>query len=118
MTIGERLNDLRIKDKKTLKELSEIFGVSLNTIYRWEHNFTVPRKSSLMKIAAYYDVPIEWLCNGEATDEYFEAFSIRPEGNTENQLIKMYRELSEYSKYKILGYIERIYVEEINKAAT
>jgi len=117
MSIGERLNDLRIRNKRTLKEQSKIFGVSLNTVYRWEHNLTIPRKTSLIKIAAFYEVPHEWLVNGGKADE-FQDFG-RPsysESNAEQHLLRMYRELTENSKYKILGYIERIYVEDVNTA--
>lgn len=116
MNIGERLADLRILNKRTLKEQSAIFGVSLNTVYRWEHNLTMPRKTSLMKIAAFYEVPYEWLINGnkEEGGEGENAYAY-PENNNEQQLLRMYRELSKNSKYKIIGYIERIYIEDVNK---
>ena len=117
MSIGERLNDLRVRNKRTLKEQSKIFGVSLNTVYRWEHNLTVPRKTSLVKIAAFYEVPYEWFVHGNKSDDHQEQnIHIYPENGAERQLLKMYRELPENSKYKILGYIERIYIEDINNA--
>ena len=61
MSLGEKLKSLRIREKKTLKEQSEVFGVSLNTVYRWEHNLAVPRKSALIKMAVHYNVSIGWL---------------------------------------------------------
>ena len=115
MSIGERLNDLRLKMKRTLKEQSEVLGVSLNTIYRWEHNLTVPRKSSLTKIASLYNVSLDWLINGNMPEESHKPLSIYPEDDAEHLLIRMFRELSDYNKYRTLGYIERIYIEEINK---
>ena len=115
MSIGERLNDLRIRNKRTLKEQSKIFGVSLNTVYRWEHDLTMPRKSSLLKIAAFYEVPHEWLIQGSMNDAGQDKIEfVYPENRSEHQLLTMYRELSEHSRYKILGYIERIRVEDIN----
>jgi len=117
MNIGERLNDLRVRNKRTLKEQSEIFGVSLNTVYRWEHNLTIPRKSSLIKIAAFYEVPHEWLVYGNKEDDHHDAYpQIYLENNAEQQLLRMFRELTDNSKYKILGYIERIYIEDANGA--
>jgi len=118
MSIGERLNDLRIRNKRTLKEQSRIFGVSLNTVYRWEHNLTLPRKSSLIKIAAFYEVPYEWLVHGYKEEEFQDAYThMYLENNAEQQLLRMFRELSDNSKYKILGYIERIYIEDVNSTA-
>jgi transcriptional regulator with XRE-family HTH domain len=116
MNIGERLRELRIKMKKTLQEQSEICGVSANSIYRWEHGLAQPRKSSVRKLAEYYDVPLEWLLRGVFTAEDMEYGGETPfaGGDTEQQLLKMFRKLSDNNKYKILGYIERIYVESLD----
>ena len=63
MSIGDKLKKMRFNSKKTLKEISEVFGVSLNTVYRWEHDLCLPQKSTLKKIIKFYDVPYEWLFN-------------------------------------------------------
>ena len=101
MSVGKKLKDLRVKNNKTLKEQGEVFGVSLNTVYRWEHGLTLPKTAVLNKIANYYDVPLNWLLK-----DYHENDTI------ENQLLKMFNNLSENNKYKVFGYIERIYVED------
>ena len=59
MNIGRMLRDLRTKTGKTLQEQSEIFGVSVNTVYRWEHNLVKPQRARLKEIAGYYGVPLE-----------------------------------------------------------
>jgi transcriptional regulator with XRE-family HTH domain len=116
MNIGERLRELRIKMKKTLQEQSEICGVSANSIYRWEHGLAQPRKASIKKLAEYYDVPLEWLLRGVFTAEDMELGGdiTFTGGDPEQQLLKMFRKLSDNSKYKILGYVERIYVESLD----
>jgi transcriptional regulator with XRE-family HTH domain len=118
MTIGERLKNLRLKTKKTLQEQGEIFGVSLNSVYRWEHDLTVPRKSTLKKMADYYEVPLEWLLQEGGDDDQIEYVNSipYPEDHIEQQLLKMFRKLSENKKYQILGYMERLYVEDMDKA--
>ena len=113
MTVGEKLKDLRMKAKKTLKEESEIFNISINTVYRWEHNLTTPRKSILKKIADFYKVSFKWLIY-EGTEEEknkCKGCTLHPENYAEQQLLYMFKKLSENNKYKILGYVERIYVE-------
>jgi len=119
MSIGGKLKNLRLKMKKTLKDESEIFNVSINTIYRWEHGLTVPRKSSLKKIAAYYGVTLEWLISDGSGKENTKCSDCipnieSPENNIEQLLLKMFRKFSENNKYKILGYIERICVEDMD----
>ena len=117
MNIGEKLKKLRQNAKKTLKESSDMFGVSLNSVYRWEHELCSPKKSILRKIAERYDVPYEWLVNGSENEEQEKCDEciLNPERSTEQQILKALKKLSPGSKYKILGYIERMCVEEENE---
>jgi len=115
MSIGKRIKSLRLDTKRTLKDQSEILGVSLNSVYRWEHDLVAPRKGVIEKMADFYDVPFEWIVHGR-TSEINTAFGggMNHDASPENQLLRMYRNLSSNSKYKILGYIERICVEDID----
>jgi transcriptional regulator with XRE-family HTH domain len=118
--MGEKLRTLRIKTKRTLKEQSEIFDVSLNSVYRWEHDLTAPKKSTLRKIAEHYDVPLEWLLQEDADEDTLATVRSNSylDGSLdalECQLLKMFKRLSENKKYKILGYLERVYVEDMDR---
>lgn len=113
MSVGEKLRHLRLTSKKTLKEQSEVFGVSLNTVFRWEHDLNIPKKSLLQKISVFYDVPVEWLLQENIIESGIcDGAPMSLENNEEWQLMKMFRKLSGNDKYKVLGYIERIYIEE------
>ena len=106
------MRKLRFDSKRTLKEQSEVLNVSLNTIYRWEHDLSVPRRAVLEKIADIYNVPVQYLLlDGEKDtndeDRSFDDF----ENNPESQLLQIYRNLSRENKYKILGYVERLSIE-------
>jgi len=119
MSIGGKLKNLRLKMKKTLKDESEIFDVSINTVYRWEHGLTIPRKSSLKKIAAYYNVSMDWLLDDSGAENTKCDGRINTEESqniAEQLLLRMFRKLSDNKKYKILGYIERICVEDMDEA--
>jgi len=117
MSIGEKLKSLRLRMRKTLKEESEILGVSLNSVYRWEHDLASPRKSMLKKIAEYYEVPLDWLIQESAWEDNIERLSVvLPfEFSIEQQLLRFFRKLSENDQYKVLGYIERLYVEDFDR---
>lgn len=104
MSLGEKLRNLRLKTKKTLQEQSEIFGVSMNSVYRWEHDLAVPRKSMLREMAEHYSVPMEWLLSESAAASLVS--------DIEQKLLSMFRQLSDRSRYKVLGYVERMCVEE------
>jgi len=104
MSLGEKLRSLRLKTKKTLREQSLILKVSMNSVYRWEHDITLPRKPMLRRMADYYGVPLDWLL--------MEGSSASLVSEVEQNLLGMYRKLPENNRYKVLGYVERMYVEE------
>ena len=104
MSLGEKLRNLRLKTRKTLQEQSQLLGVSMNSVYRWEHDLAVPRKSMLRTMADYYSVPLDWLLSEGAAASLVS--------DIEQKLLCMFRKLSDNSKYKVLGYVERMCVEE------
>lgn len=119
MNSGEKLKYLRRKAKRTLEEQSALLGVSLNSVYRWEHELTAPKKRTLHKIADVYNVPLSWLTQNDGLEgeEAPNGAEPVPENSLETQLLKIYRKLSDADKYKVLGYIERICVECMDKKA-
>ena len=104
MTLGEKLRNLRLKDKKTLREQSLIFGVSMNSIYRWERDLAIPRRPILVNMAEYYSVSLDWIVSENTTASLVS--------DVEMRLLGMFRSLSDTSRYKVLGYVERICVED------
>ena len=105
MSLGEKLKGLRVKSKKTLRQQGTLLGVSMNSVYRWEHNLTIPRKPVLNKIANLYSVSFEWLTSEESSASLVSEMEL--------DLLGMYRKLSDQSRYKVLGYVERMSVEDI-----
>ena len=104
MTLGDKLRNLRLKDRKTLKEQSLIFGVSMNSIYRWECNQAVPRKPILVNMADYYLVTYDWLISENTAASLVS--------DVEMRLLGMFRKLSDPGRYKVLGYVERVCIED------
>ena len=104
MSLGEKLKNLRIETKKTLHEQSQLLGVSMNSVYRWEHDLAIPRKSMLRTMAEYYSVPLDWLLSEGAAASLVS--------DNEQKLLYMFRKLSDNSRYKVLGYVERMCIEE------
>ena len=106
MSLGGTLRALRLKSKKTLREQSQIFRVSMNTVYRWEHDLAVPRKPVLKQMAEHYSVSLDWLLSEESSPSLVS--------DIEQQLLVMFRKLPDNDKYKVLGYIERMCTEIFN----
>ena len=104
MTLGDKLKSLRLQTKKTLSQQGKILKVSMNSVYRWEHSLAVPRKPMLRKMADYYGVPLDWLLSETATAALVS--------DLESNLVGMFRKLPEKSRYKVIGYVERLSSEE------
>ena len=114
MSLGEKLKILRVRESRTLKEQSVIFNVSMNSVYRWEHNLAVPRMPILKKIADFYNVHMEWFFHDDAEGNNTEHITQSIADNIEQQLLNTFRKLPDHSKYKVLGYVERMCIEEYN----
>ena len=106
MSLGEKLRSLRQKSKKTLHDQSALLGVSMNSVYRWEHDLAVPRKPMLKKLADHYSVPLDWLLS--------EGSAASLVSDVEQKLLCMFRKLSDVNRYIVLGYVERMCLEEYN----
>lgn len=121
MGLGEKLKALRINSRNTLQEQGQLLGVSLNTVYRWEHDQITPRRSMLKKIAACYNISIGDLLQRRVTDgndtEYTNDVNLKKEQSTASdtvkELLRMFNKLPENSKHKALGYIEHLYMDVI-----
>ena len=117
MSLGEKLKCLRLNNRRTLKEQSVKLGVSLNSVYRWEHDIVEPRQMMMKKIASLHETPMEWLLQDSDTEDFpvtgTDAVCVNQ--NLERQLLGFFRNLSTFNQYKVLGYVERLYTETIDK---
>ena len=104
MSLGDKLRNLRLKTRKTLREQSRLLGVSMNSVYRWEHDLTIPRKPMLKNMADYYGVPLDWLLTENASASLVNEIELN--------LLGMFRKLPDKNRYKVLGYVERMCIEE------
>ena len=104
MTFGEKMKYLRFKTQKTLKEQSELLGVKLGTLYRWESDYSHPRKLALVKIAAYFGVSPDWLSSDVA--------SVSLTGEIECRMLAAFRLLPNGYKLKTVKYIEALNAQE------
>ena len=121
MSIGEKLKELRKKDNRSLKAQGKELGVSMNAIYRWEHDICAPRKTSLKKIVKLHNISLKWLLDDDAVFDDLDKAAKCDDGDcvcvppskrkraSVRQLVLMYRELPEEDKYLCFNLVERIH---------
>lgn len=57
----ERLKELRLERNLTIHQLATAIGVSDIAISRWENNLREPKLESVIALAQYFGVTIEYL---------------------------------------------------------
>lgn len=70
MSIGQRIKQLRLNSKLTVRQFAEQVGVTASFIYQLEQDKVSPSFSTLKTIANYLDVNISILVDDQLLDEW------------------------------------------------
>ena len=65
--IGERIKELRKKNRYTQKQIGAMCGVSDISVYNWERNKVEPNTDTLCRLADIFGVSVDYLL-GRTTD--------------------------------------------------
>ena len=68
MTTGEKLQNLRKENNYTQEELSDILGVSRQSISKWESDVAFPETDKLITLAKLYHCTVDYLLNPDNDD--------------------------------------------------
>lgn len=66
--IGEKIKELRLEKKVTQKEIAEAIGVSPVSVQRFEYGSVRPSLDTLVALAEYFDVPLDFLMGHTGTN--------------------------------------------------
>ena len=108
MTISERLFSIMREKNVSMPELSRMTGISRHTIYDWQKKNTNPGADKIMVICRALQISPEELLVGTA-DEITGKHDLSVSGNeTEMQIIRDYRNLSDAQKKRLLAYMSML----------
>lgn len=94
----ERLKNLRIARDLSQQKVADDLGLKVNTYRNYENNEREPTSMTLLKIARYYGVTLDYLLDyhsltGVSPDSHIDDFS-----ESEKKHISKYRSLDKYGK--------------------
>lgn len=97
MTISQRIFEELKKQGKSQKDLALATGISSSTISSWKKHGTNPLADSIVPIARFLEISLEYLLTGEPKDE----FSVL----TSNQqtIVQVFKSLTETQQGEIIG---------------
>ena len=103
---AEKLKELRFFKKITQTELSQVLGVSQQTVGSWETSNSTPNLTMLGKIADYFEVSADYLL-GRNENDLGNILS-----DDQVMLLDAFGELDVVNRQKVLGYIEGLCHEQ------
>lgn len=92
MKFSDNLRMLRAKYKLSQQDIGEIVGLTSQAVSKWENDIAQPDNDSLIKLAKYFNVSIDFLLGIEKDDEEKgnEANSVR-NNNKFDELEKLFK---------------------------
>ena len=107
IVIDQQLTKLRKKNNMSQEKLSELLGVSRQTIYKWENNKAYPDMINLVTLSDIFDISMEELIKGVQKDNLDESKTAC--NQTLNQ-IKTRKTNYEYKSEKHIGNLPLIHI--------
>lgn len=106
-----KLNHLMNEKKIKQHDLAELLNISRSAIYKYQQGKAEPSISMLIKIADYFDVSLDYLCERQNKNV------IQTSGLSKNkkELLESIISMPEEQVYALLGYIARMQEHPIEK---
>ncbi|CAH0120979.1 MULTISPECIES: helix-turn-helix domain-containing protein [unclassified Paenibacillus] len=80
MTMGDRLRQLRMNRNISQEEVARTIGITRSAYSHYEINNRQPVYETLLKLAAFYDVSLDYIVSG---------VSSRPDAGEANEIIRL-----------------------------
>lgn len=98
-------------------------GLSNATYTKWKQEDSTPRQTTLIKVADYFDVPVDYLLGVEDQNAALMRVAIETLdedtlAEQEKTLLAMFRTTSEEGRLRIIQAVMNIHDEEEKKSAT
>lgn len=97
--LGNRLSQLRKEKGITQVKLAQYFGISNGTIAMWETDKRQPDSDTLIKLADFFNVSVDYLLGRPET-------YINSTDSELNHLISIWHSLSTTSKLRLVAYAD------------
>ena len=61
VAVGERIRYLRTKNRISIKEMQDFFGISRQALNKWEQGRNLPSIDNLIALSVFFKVSLEYL---------------------------------------------------------
>ena len=99
------LKELRKNDGQTQKDIAEMLNITQQTYCGYELETSEPNLKTLIKLADYYGVSLDYLVGREFKND---VGYMSPE---QKEVVEMFLKLDEFNQAKVTGYITGLSME-------
>lgn len=103
-----KLKELRKKEKLTQNEVAKILNTAQTTYSGYESESSEPNIATLIKLADFYKVSLDYLCEHKTT-HLLDTSSLN---DNKKEIINLVEKLSEKNDIILLGYLARMLQEQ------
>lgn len=115
-SIGERLKDLRIKNKLSQNDLALSLGIKRHTISAYENDSITPPIDKLILISKYFSVSIDYLC-GVSNNPIINDSNIDDSFGLDTYCLSKIQKLKSNNDLELLSCLLRYGDDELFKSA-
>ena len=105
MELIKNLKQLRLSEQKTQKQLADIINTTQYTYSNYETGFTQPSIETLIKLANYYNISLDYLVGRQFSND------LGYMNDAQKEVIKMFLNLDEFKQARVSAYIAGISAE-------
>lgn len=118
MPFLENLERLCVERGESMNGVAKAIGSYSGAVTKWKTG-SLPRNSTLRKIADHFGVTVDWLMSNDPMptvwDSTQESSAYMPLSAAEKQIIDMYRAVDEMGRMRIAQAILAVYDKEMSK---
>lgn len=105
-----KLKELRKRNKLTQKEVAQIINVAQTTYLGYEKETSEPNIDTLIKLANYYHVSLDYLCDRQwISKEFMEIWDLT---NEQKENVYLIKKLNSRNSLIVYGYLNRVLQEQ------
>ena len=112
--IYQRIRDLREDKDKKQNEIAQMLKIGISTYQRYERGETPITLEVAEQLANFYDVSLDYIAGRSKDKKGLCKSELQQE---ENELITMFRELTERRKGEIIGNLKTLYNQQTEETA-
>jgi transcriptional regulator with XRE-family HTH domain len=108
MNMGERLRELRLRRRISQEEVARHIGITRSAYSHYEINNRQPVYETLIKLAAYFDVSLDYIIGGAQSKSKGEQ-SITPDNR---EILSLFQHMSQEQRERSINLITDLIRQE------